>query len=34
MSTGVEIVRRAHEALNGGDMDAMVALCDPAFFGR
>jgi ketosteroid isomerase-like protein len=31
VSTGVEIVRRAHEALNGGDMDAMVALCDPAF---
>jgi ketosteroid isomerase-like protein len=27
----VEIVRRAHEALNGGDIDAVIALCDPAF---
>ena len=27
----VEIVRRAHEALNAGDMDALVALCDPSF---
>ena len=27
----VEVVRRAHEALNGGDVDALVALCDPAF---
>lgn len=31
MATGVEIVRRAHEALNGGDIDAVVALCDPGF---
>jgi ketosteroid isomerase-like protein len=31
MSTSVEIVRRAHEALNGGDIDALVELCDPAF---
>jgi ketosteroid isomerase-like protein len=31
MSTGIEIVRRAHEALNGGDIDAVVALCNPAF---
>ncbi len=22
-------MRRAHEALNGGDIDAVVALCDP-----
>jgi ketosteroid isomerase-like protein len=27
----VEIVRRAHKALNGGDVDALVALCDVAF---
>jgi ketosteroid isomerase-like protein len=27
----VEIVRRAHRALNGGDMDALVALCDSEF---
>jgi ketosteroid isomerase-like protein len=27
----VEVVRSAHEALNGGDVDALVALCDPAF---
>jgi ketosteroid isomerase-like protein len=31
MSTGVEIVRAAHEALNGGDIDALLAVCDPAF---
>ena len=31
MGTGVEIVRRAHDALNGGDIDAVVALCDPEF---
>jgi ketosteroid isomerase-like protein len=31
MSTGVEIVRRAHEALNSGDVDALVGLCDAAF---
>ena len=27
----VELVRRAHEALNGGDVDALVELCDAAF---
>jgi ketosteroid isomerase-like protein len=27
----VEIVRRAHEALNDGDLDALVALCDAGF---
>ena len=27
----VEIVRRAHEALNGGDTDALVLLCDVQF---
>jgi ketosteroid isomerase-like protein len=27
----VEVVRRAHEALNGGDIDALVALCDVDF---
>jgi ketosteroid isomerase-like protein len=31
MSTGVEIARRGHEALNGGNVDALVELCDPAF---
>jgi ketosteroid isomerase-like protein len=27
----VVIVRNAHEALNGGDIDALIRLCDPAF---
>ena len=27
----VETVRRAHEALNAGEIDALVALCDPGF---
>jgi ketosteroid isomerase-like protein len=27
----VELVRRAHEALNDGDVDALVGLCDVAF---
>jgi ketosteroid isomerase-like protein len=27
----VEIVRRAHEALNGEDVDALIALCDAGF---
>jgi ketosteroid isomerase-like protein len=27
----VEIVRDAHNALNGGDIDALIRLCDPAF---
>jgi uncharacterized protein len=26
-----EIVRRAHQALNRGDVDALVGLCDAAF---
>ena len=30
-SENVEIVRRAHEALNSGDMDALTALCDSSF---
>src|SRR2546428_11448518 len=30
-SQNVEIVRRAHEALNSGDMDTLVVLCDAAF---
>ena len=30
-SENVEIVRRAHEALNSGDADALVALCDARF---
>ena len=30
-SQNVEIVRRAHEALNGGDMDTLVVPCDAAF---
>jgi ketosteroid isomerase-like protein len=27
----VEVVRRAHQALNGGDMDALVVVCDVDF---
>ena len=27
----VETVRRAHEALNAGDLDALIALCDRGF---
>ena len=30
-SENVETVRRAHEALKSGDMDALVALCDEEF---
>jgi ketosteroid isomerase-like protein len=30
-SESFEIVRRAHEALNSGDIDALVALCDAEF---
>jgi len=30
-SDNVEIVRRAHEALNSGDMDALVKVCAPEF---
>lgn len=31
MSRRVEIVRRAHEALNSRDVEALVAECDPDF---
>jgi ketosteroid isomerase-like protein len=31
MSARTEIVRRAHEALNAGDVEALVALCDEDF---
>jgi ketosteroid isomerase-like protein len=31
MSSRVETIRRAHEALNSGDVEALVALCDPSF---
>jgi ketosteroid isomerase-like protein len=31
ISRRVEIVRRAHEALNDGDVGALVAECDPDF---
>jgi ketosteroid isomerase-like protein len=31
MSAKTEIVRRAHEALNTGDVEALVALCDEDF---
>ncbi|MQA92546.1 MAG: hypothetical protein GEU90_20380 [Gemmatimonas sp.] len=31
MSARVEIVRRAHDALNHGDAEALVALCAPDF---
>jgi ketosteroid isomerase-like protein len=27
----LEVVRRAHHALNGGDVDALVGLCDVEF---
>ena len=27
----VETVRRAHDALNAGDEDALISLCDPDF---
>ena len=27
----VELVRRAYERLNGGDVDALIELCDPSF---
>jgi ketosteroid isomerase-like protein len=30
-SENVEIVRRAHQALNDGDMDALLVLCDEQF---
>jgi ketosteroid isomerase-like protein len=31
MSTRTEIVRRAHDALNRGDAEALAALCAPDF---
>lgn len=31
MSRRIEIVRRAHEALNGRDVQALLAECDPEF---
>ena len=31
MSVDAEIVRRAHAALNSGDLDALLELCDPGF---
>lgn len=31
MSARTEIVRRAHEALNAGDIEALVAVCDSDF---
>jgi ketosteroid isomerase-like protein len=31
MSLEVELVRRAYEALNAGNIDELVALCDPDF---
>ena len=30
-SKNAEVVRRAHQALNSGDMDALVALCEKEF---
>jgi ketosteroid isomerase-like protein len=30
-SQNVEIVQRAHQALNSGDIDALLALCDARF---
>ena len=31
MSQRIETVRRAHEALNNGDVEALLAECDPEF---
>ena len=31
MSKRLEIVRRAHEALNNGDIEGLMAECDPDF---
>ena len=30
-SQNVETVRRAHDALNAGEIDVLIALCDPTF---
>ena len=31
MSAKAEIVRRAHQALNDGDIEALVTVCDAQF---
>lgn len=31
MSAKTEIVQRAHRALNDGDLDALITVCDPQF---
>jgi ketosteroid isomerase-like protein len=31
MASSTEIVQSAHEALNRGDIDALISLCDPGF---
>jgi 3-hydroxy-9,10-secoandrosta-1,3,5(10)-triene-9,17-dione monooxygenase reductase component len=31
MARRVETIRRAHEALNSGDVEGLVAVCDPSF---
>jgi hypothetical protein len=31
MSRRVETIRRAHEALNSGDVQGLVTVCDPSF---
>src|SRR5688572_4336500 len=31
MSRRVETIRRAHEALNSGDVEGLMAICDPSF---
>jgi ketosteroid isomerase-like protein len=31
MSGRVELVRRAHDALNSGDVEALLEICDPGF---
>ena len=31
MSRRVETIRRAHQALNSGDVEGLVAVCDPSF---
>jgi ketosteroid isomerase-like protein len=31
VSERIDCVRRAHQALSAGDVEAVIALCDPAF---
>jgi ketosteroid isomerase-like protein len=31
MSRRVETIRRAHQALNSGDVEGLMAVCDPSF---